>query len=88
MNLPPWGMMGKATCGLIIMEPLGPPGSGTKKAGVCTALALELILEPVLIIILVAVFDIVLELRLNLMRPVLDVLGLAELVLINGNVTV
>ncbi len=45
-------------------------------------------MEPVLIIILVAVFDIVLELRLNLMRPVLDVLGLAELVLINGNVTV
>jgi hypothetical protein len=45
-------------------------------------------LEPILIIILVAVFDIVLELRLNLMRPVLDVLGLAELVLISGNVTV
>ncbi len=45
-------------------------------------------MEPVLIIILVAVFDIVLELRLNLMRPVLDVFGLAELVLINGNVTV
>ena len=86
MNSPPWGMMGKATCGLIIMEHLGPPGSGTKKAGIFTAL--ELILEPVLIIILVAVFDIVLELRLNLMRPVLDVLGLAELVLISGNVTV
>ena len=45
-------------------------------------------MEPVLIIILVAVFDIVLDLRLNLMRPVLDVLGLAELVLISGNVTV
>lgn len=81
-------MMGEATCGLIIMEPLGPPGSGTKKTGVCTALALELILEPVLTIILVAVFDIVLELRLNLMKPVLDVSGLAELVLISGNVTV
>jgi hypothetical protein len=88
LNSPPWGMMGEATCGLIIMEPLGPPGSGTKKTGVCTALALELILEPVLTIILVAVFDIVLELRSNLMKPVLDVSGLAELVLISGNVTV